>query len=73
MNATEYVSDWREKNYERYLFQARVDNTKHRIRKELKQYNPDENKLRKLYRLLEHHQDNLDAWKVERPTYSKLK
>lgn len=71
MTSSEYVNEWREKNYERSRFQARVDNTKYRIRNELKKANSDMNKVRKMFILLDYHEEILELWKAEKMTYAQ--
>lgn len=71
MTSSEYVNEWREKNYERSRFQARVDNTKYRIRNELKKANSDMNKVRKMFILLDYHEEILELWKAEHLTYAR--
>jgi len=71
MTSSEYVNEWREKNYERSRFQARVDNTKYRIRNELKKANSDMNKVRKMFILLDYHEEMLKLWKAEHLTHAR--
>lgn len=72
MYENSYVFEWRINNYERHLLQGRVDSTKHNIKKCLgSNYDIDKkaHKLKKLYKNLFKHEETLEAWKAENPTY----